>query len=96
MGLDMYLTARKRLYPEWKQKEDGKNYKDDTSKMKKLRQMFPEMFKLDNLDYIEIGFEAGYWRKSNQIHKWFVDTVQGGSDDCRKYYVDSSELKKLY
>ena len=26
--------------------------------------------------------EIGYWRKANQIHKWFVDNVQGGEDDC--------------
>ena len=32
----------------------------------------------------------GYWRKANQIHKWFVDNVQGGIDDCRPYPVSQS------
>ena len=25
---------------------------------------------------------VAYWRKANQVHKWFVDNVQGGEDDC--------------
>lgn len=28
--------------------------------------------------------EIGYWRKANHIHKWFVDCVQDGEDDCEK------------
>ena len=34
-----------------------------------------------------------YWRKSNQIHKWFVDNVQNGVDDCEYYPVT---LDKIY
>ena len=30
----------------------------------------------------EIVKEVAYWRKANAIHKWFVDNVQGGDDDC--------------
>lgn len=26
--------------------------------------------------------EVGYWRKANHIHKWFVDNIQNGVDDC--------------
>ena len=26
--------------------------------------------------------EVGYWRKANEIHNWFVETVQDGDDDC--------------
>tara|TARA_Y100000114_G_scaffold49124_1_gene44818 strand:- start:128 stop:544 length:417 start_codon:yes stop_codon:yes gene_type:complete len=36
-----------------------------------------------------------YWRKSNQIHKWFVDNVQGGVDNCAEYSVSLDDLKKL-
>lgn len=39
--------------------------------------------------------EVGYWRKANAIHKWFVDNVQDGEDDCKNYYVSSSQLKEL-
>ena len=39
--------------------------------------------------------EVGYWRKANQIHKWFVDNVQGGEDDCSPYPVTRDQLEKL-
>lgn len=26
--------------------------------------------------------DVGYWRKANQIHRWFVNNVQDGEDDC--------------
>ena len=37
----------------------------------------------------------GYWRKSNQIHNWFVKNVQGGKDDCEIYVVTIEQLQKL-
>ena len=36
--------------------------------------------------------EVGYWRKANQIHKWFVDNVQDGVDDCGEYKVTKEQL----
>ena len=36
-----------------------------------------------------------YWRKANQIHKWFVDNVQGGEDDCGAYIVEREQLEDL-
>lgn len=49
--------------------------------------------KLNRLTYVIE--DVGYWRKANQIHKWFVDNVQGGVDDCSKYEVDVEKLKEL-
>lgn len=39
--------------------------------------------------------EIGYWRKANHIHKWFVDHVQGGEDNCEKYEVTKTNLLDL-
>jgi len=39
--------------------------------------------------------EVGYWRKSNQIHRWFVENVQNGNDNCGDYYVGSEKLTEL-
>ena len=39
--------------------------------------------------------EAMYWRKANAIHNWFVENVQDGQDDCRKYWVDIDKLIEL-
>lgn len=39
--------------------------------------------------------EVIYWRKANHIHKWFVDNVQGGEDDCEQYLVSREQLQEL-
>lgn len=36
-----------------------------------------------------------YWRKFNAIHKWFVDNVQDGIDDCEIYPVSKKQLEEL-
>lgn len=38
---------------------------------------------------------AIYWRKANAIHKWFVDNVQYGEDDCGSYEVSVEQLLEL-
>jgi len=43
----------------------------------------------------KIVFEVLYWRKANAIHKWFVDNVQNGTDDCSRYWVDKEKLEQL-
>ena len=82
----MYLTAKKYFWT--------KNYKtgrqDKTAEA--IIKLFPEL-KDNKLDYVI--FQVGYWRKANQIHKWFVDNIQEGEDDCREYYVDRDKLKEL-
>lgn len=41
--------------------------------------------------------EVCYWRKANQIHRWFVDHVQNGDDNCSNYtYCDIEKIKELY
>lgn len=39
--------------------------------------------------------EVGYWRKANQIHRWFVQNVQNGVDDCGEYKVTEEQLIEL-
>ena len=52
--------------------------------------------KLPDFEITQIEFELAYWRKANPIHKWFVDNVQGGEDDCKEYYVNKEQLKELW
>jgi len=42
-----------------------------------------------------IQINLGYWRKANHIHKWFVDNVQGGVDNCQESYVGRDKLEEL-
>ena len=44
----------------------------------------------------EIMEQVGYWRKANHIHKWFVDNIQDGEDDCRYHReVRKTDLEEL-
>ena len=58
--------------------------------------------KIDNMTLKEIfnlgvyGEEIAYWRKANQIHKWFVENVQDDNDDCGSYVVTKEQLTELY
>lgn len=53
---------------------------------------------IKNIDPKNIRYitdEIMYWRKANGIHKWFVDNVQNGNDDCNEYVVEKEQLEKL-
>jgi hypothetical protein len=100
MGLDMYLSARKYVEKiDWNaMRENDIDYVTAT---------FPNWTKVvDAADMghiadakdiygVSVSVNAGYWRKANQIHKWFVDNVQNGEDDCGEYYVSHEKLKML-
>ncbi len=44
---------------------------------------------------VDVSVNVAYWRKCNQIHNWFVNTVQRGEDDCGEYYVAHKHIKQL-
>lgn len=50
---------------------------------------------IDGHDVKSVRAEAAYWRKSNQIHAWFVDNVQEGEDKCEEHYVPREKLQEL-
>lgn len=39
--------------------------------------------------------DIGYWRKANAIHRWFVENVQDGQDNCEQAFVSTSQLAAL-
>jgi hypothetical protein len=87
MGLDMYLS--KRTYVRnWEHQKTEERHEVVVTKGGQPTKINP-----NKVTYIIE--EAGYWRKANQIHKWFVENVQNGVDNCGEYYVDSSDLRKL-
>ncbi len=88
MGLDHGL--RKRHYVKnWDHMKPEERYEIQVLKGGK-----PDpKIKTDRIEYIEEAVIT--WRKSNQIHRWFVENVQDGNDDCHSYYVSSDQLKQL-
>lgn len=86
MGLDMYLT-KKTYVKNWeKTPESDKHY---------VSVKGPQAKHIDRKRIRYIEEDLCYWRKANHIHKWFVDNVQGGQDNCEEYHLDISKLKQL-
>lgn len=102
MGLDMYLDASKFISPYASLDEpEGKlraaiasvlGLKDDPLPDETIRRL---LARSDIGKVTGVRVRAGYWRKSHNIHQWFVDNVQGGDDNCGEYYVDRGDLKEL-
>lgn len=80
MGLDMYLYAERFIWY------------NEGELAKQVAGAFPE---LKEREVKKVIVEAIYWRKANAIHKWFVDNVQGGNDDCGDYWVSREQLAEL-
>ena len=88
MGLDMWLKAKVYVGGRHSNIESGYiEFEHRYSKEGKIR------LPTQNLMYVE--YDIGYWRKANQIHKWFVDNVQGGEDNCKQYEVSKEQLLEL-
>jgi hypothetical protein len=88
MGLDMYL--HKRTYVKrWDHIPPDKQYLVIVTRG---GEAVPE---IDPERVSEVVEQVGYWRKANAIHKWFVDNIQGGVDDCRDAYVERDQLALL-
>jgi hypothetical protein len=88
MGLDMYLT-RKTYVKQWSHQTPEEKFEITITKGGKPY----DGIDLSNVTNIEE--EVGYWRKANQIHRWFVENVQGGVDDCGEYSVGKKQLEEL-
>ena len=86
MALDMYLYKRTYVGANW----EHRNIVFDFS-LKINGKPIP--IKKDRVSYITE--EVCYWRKANAIHRWFVDNVQYGIDDCGEYAVSAEQLQDL-
>ena len=82
MGLDMYLCRKQHAQP------GGQDALRVTQKATGDIVVEPELT-------TSLTEEIGYWRKASHIHKWFVDNVQKGKDDCEEYDVSRHQLEKL-
>ena len=86
MGLDMYLSKKTYI---------GANYDFNkiTGTLALKREGVPIPVNLNKIRFILE--EQAYWRKANQIHRWFVNNVQEGVDDCGIYEVYGEQLLEL-
>ena len=93
MGLDMYLNKRK--YVGYANDTEA----DITTKDTKWNEKTQSYDKTEVKNhYNKVNYiiqEVGYWRKANQIHKWFVDNCCNGEDDCSPHYFAYEKLLEL-
>lgn len=85
MGLDMFLTAR-RYISKYSEPEIANNIQSAVSN---------NIFIPPGTIVNSVKIEVGYWRKANAIHKWFVDNVQNGVDECQETHVTKKDLIEL-
>ena len=94
MGLDQYLTISEYV---------ARTKRDDLmGDAPKANPLFEELVNrrpswVDKGSYqgISVRYPAGYWRKANGIHNWFVTNVQDGRDECQESYVSPEQLRQL-
>jgi hypothetical protein len=101
MGLDMYLHAKKYVEKiDWNKLRDLDLDMDSSEAIIPLWKDIVDIAGMSDVATdiygVHVEVTAAYWRKSNQIHAWFVDNVQGGEDNCGEYYVSNDKLKQLY
>lgn len=104
MGLDMYLFANKYIEKmDWEatQKHSDENPTERTQYF--FKPQFNKVLEAAELVNVPcndiygatVTVTAGYWRKANAIHGWFVNNIQDGEDDCGEYYVSRDKLLEL-
>jgi hypothetical protein len=82
MGLDMSLMAKRYL-----------NHSSESAELDKIANAFLDLPSGYEIRCIEV--EAVYWRRAWPIHRWFVENIQDGEDDCAGYHVSHSKLQIL-
>lgn len=90
MGLDQYLSAKKYV--------SGYAHSSDETRAQfkaVLDAAGIDLTGLADTNSLYVTPVIGYWRKSNQIHAWFVRNVQDDVDDCGNYYVGREKLEEL-
>jgi hypothetical protein len=91
MGLDSYLYAEKYV----------SNYDHSLTQDKELYSKVAEAVGLTDFNStcyggnsVTVRLPLAYWRKANQIHKFFVD-VSGEDDNCQDIEVSREDLENL-
>jgi len=88
MGLDMYLE-RRHYVKQWDHIAVDKQFAVTVTRGGK------PYTAIDPRRVSDVVEQVAYWRKANAIHRWFVENVQKGQDDCGYYLVSTEQLTEL-
>ena len=93
MGLDMYLT-KEYYVKNWDHYPEDKRWNVQVTQGTDKPQLgTPPIINPAKISGITV--DVAYWRKSNQIHSWFVRECQNGIDECQKTSVSVEQLQEL-
>lgn len=99
MGLDMFLHKRERINTyDFKQQGDAQ-----AKKMTVKTVVEWEDGKTEEQEYTcepqhsgYVYLPIAYWRKANEIHRWFLGFLDDGEEDhCQQIYVDGTHILEL-
>lgn len=93
MGLDMYLERCDRKVLSYKNLDIDVVKIENPDLYNELKPYIVQRGK--HFHWQSLFEEVGYWRKANAIHRWFVENIQDGVDDCGKYEVEKEKLEEL-
>jgi hypothetical protein len=97
MGLDMYLNVSERISSH---DYNRNNYNEATytenPRYAKVMEAIDTKVKDNIASSVSVEWTAIYWRKANQIHNWFVNTLADGVDECQVIPVPRENLVALH
>ena len=89
----MYLYERHYCPSTWAKNKPVKKKTNFTAKVYNWHDGTFKKVKFKDVEHITC--RKGYWRKANEIHRFFVDKCADGVDDCREVVVETEVLKEL-
>ncbi len=103
MGLDQYLVAELLVLDTSRAKPELVSRQSQA--LSEIRKIIADAINMEIPDEKSFGlfeipgtvtvtFNVAYWRKANQIHKWF-DNEAGGLENCQEYEVEVEKLQEL-
>ena len=93
MGLDMYLSADFYVGG-WKHNEGSAKGRAEIETYEAINKLLGTP-RCEGSPSVTVKVNVAYWRKSNQIHAWFVENVGNGEDKCDRHYVEREKLQAL-
>lgn len=94
----MYLRAEKYVSrTDWSRVENGEIQDSINPLFKEIISKLEAEDIIDNSGFagVTVDLPMGYWRKSNMIHHWFVNTLADGVDECQPIFVKRENLEQL-
>ena len=90
MGLDMYLTATRRV-------GDWQHSKADERALYKtiMGAIGKPDWRMEDSPHAYVKVCVAYWRKANQVHAFFVENCQQGNDERQTSEVSREQLQTL-